>query len=377
VTSVRPQARILHLIDTGGPGGAETVLVTLTASLPPDLWQSKVVIPEVDWLAEQLRRQQAEVAVVPWGRAFDPRYVWRLAREVRSFRPNVIHAHLLGSGVYGTLASLLANGPPLLCTFHGRPDVSVDDPLRPIKGRILSRPTNRVAYVSHDLRAHLEPLLGIPSRLGVVIHNGVPFSTPPVTGRERAECGAGPSDILVGAIGNVRAPKDYPNLLRAAAIVCVARPNVQFAIAGGGAGPLWEELHRLRNELGLADRVRFLGFRSDARALMSVFDLFVSSSSTEGLPLATVEAMGMAKPLVVTNCGGVPEVVEHGVTGLLVPPRDPGALAAGIEAQLAFPERASSMAAAGARSARLRFDERRMASEYQSLYRTLITAVVS
>ena len=364
--------RVLHIIDTGGPGGAETILDTIVGHLTPEAWQSRVVVPTNDWLFTRLQARSVDAIVVPANRAVDIGYLAQLVRQIRDFCPVIIHAHLLGSGVYGSLAAALTNRAPLVCTFHGRPDVSADDRLLPLKARILGRHQNRIAYVSHDLRAYLEPLLCLPKRSGVVVHNGVEFLEPNTTGTERGDCGAGPGDVRVGAVGNIRPAKDYTNLLRAAAIVCEAQSNVRFAIVGDERSPLTAPLRRMTEDLGLTEHVRFLGFRDDVTALVATFDLFVSSSRTEGLPLATVEAVALGTPVVLTRTGGVPEVVESGKTGLLVPPGSAGALAEGILKTLAGWKHAVEMAQAGASDVRQRFGARRMCDAYQELYEQLI-----
>lgn len=364
-------ARVLHVIDTGGPGGAETVLDTIVGHLPPAEWQSRVVVPVEDWLFGRLTARGVDVAVLPSERAADLRYLRGLVRQIRDFRPHVVHAHLLGAGVYGSTAALLAGDAPVVCTFHGRPDVSPSDRFLPLKARLISRRRNRIVYVSHDLRGYLEPLLGVSPDLGSVVHNGIDFREPRPTGSERLGCGAGPGEPLIGAVGNIRPAKDYETLLRAAAIVREARPDARFAIVGDERSPLTPALKRLASRIGLETSLRFLGFREDAATLVAAFDVFVSSSRTEGLPLGTVEAVGLGTPVVLTNVGGVPEVVDHGRTGLLVPPGDAAALARGILETLAHPDRARAMAEIGARDVRERFAAARMCERYQSLYRAL------
>ena len=372
VTPVEPR-RILHVIDSGGPGGAETVLDTVVRGLPPESWDSRVVVGFEDWLSGRLRERGVSVGVVPTSRVADFSYLGGLVREIRSFRPAIIHAHLLGSGVYGTIASVLTGGTPLVCTLHGRPDVPDPDRFRAVKARVLSRSSNRVVYVSEDLRAWAEPLLGVPAHLGQVVHNGVRFPKPSFRGTEREECGAESGELLVGAVGNVRAPKDYSNLLRAAALVCAVRSDVRFVIVGDDRGDLPQALKRRAADLGLAERVRFLGFRDDVTELAGSLDVFVSSSRTEGLPLATVEAVATGTPVVLTRVGGVPEVVESGVTGRLVAPGDPQALADGILETLADPAGSARMADAGRRDVRERFAARRMCDAYQDLYERMIS----
>lgn len=364
--------RVLHLIDTGGPGGAETVLASIVESLPGDSWQSRVIVPTDDWLFGRLREQKIDAQILKSKRAADIPYLGTLVRIFREFRPALVHTHLLASGVYGSLAAAVTGGVPLLCTFHGKPDVKAADRLLRVKARLLCRSSNRIVYVSQDLRRHLEPLMGIPERLGVMIHNGVAFSRPRPSPLRRLEAGGGPGLFLVGAVGNIREPKDYPNLLRAAAIVCRQRGDVRFAIAGGGGDHLMQRLRAMLVEFQLCDRVRFLGFQDNVAELISIFDLFVSSSSSEGLPLSTLEAMGMGKPVVLTRCGGPAEIVDDGRTGILVPPREPRALAMAILAVLADPERRHALAVEGAKEVQRRFSRERMLEDYQSVYRDLI-----
>jgi glycosyltransferase involved in cell wall biosynthesis len=364
--------RVLHLIDTGGPGGAETVMANLVEALPADRWSSRVIVPREDWLFSRLKDGRSEVRVIPNRGSTDTRLLRRLMGEVRCFQPSLIHAHFLGSGVYGTLASILTNHCPLVCTFHGPPDVRGSDRLLPLKARILSRDRNRIIYVSGHLREYLEPIMGVPDRLGLVIRNGVRLPEPVDAGPARRSLGLPPGVTVIGAVGNVRKAKDYPNLLRAAQIVCAQRPDVHFAVIGQWDSMLGEEVSRLREKWRLVERVHFLGFREDAATLMSGFDVFVSSSSSEGLPLATLEAMGLGKPMVLTRCGGVPEMVEDGRTGILVPAGNPGALAAAILRLLEAPDVAVQLGARARLSAKERFSLSSMVAGHEQLYGMLV-----
>lgn len=364
--------RILHLIDTGGPGGGETVLLSLLGELSRSGWESHVVLPDRDWLFSQLEARDVAHSIHRSRSSFDLRFLFALGRELRAFRPALVHAHFLTSGVYGSLATEIFYPCPLVCTFHGVPDVDTSDPFLPVKARILSRTRNRVVYVSRHLRGHLEAVLGVPERLGLVVHNGVEFRTPTGSAGLRRALDLSPSDFLVGAVGNIRMAKDYPNLLQAARLVCDQRSDTYFVIAGGGGNRLMQELLRLKGELDLDERVRFLGFRPDVSALLAEMDVFISSSVNEGLPLASVEAMGLGKPVVLTRCGGVPELVEDGVNGLLVPPKNPGALARGIMAVLDNPRLAERIAASARGATRAEFSLTKMVKSYQRLYLNLI-----
>jgi glycosyltransferase involved in cell wall biosynthesis len=370
----KPLPRILHLIDTAGPGGAETILTHLASGLQAQGWVSRVLVPREDWLSRRLFDLSVDTRVIEHRGSASWRLLTSLVREIYNFKPDILHAHFLGSGVYGSLASNLSTRIPLVCTFHGTPDVNPRDASLRLKSRILTRPRNRVVYVSHHLRRHLEPILGVPPHLGVVIHNGVPFSDEEPEAARTMLSGLDPQARLIGAVGNIRPAKDYPNLLQAARRVRDVRPQVQFAILGGGQGELFEGILRMKRELGLDDTVHFMGFQANAQSIMRSFEIFVSSSETEGLPLASVEAMGMGLPVVLTNCGGVPEVVEDGRSGLLVPTKNPDALAEGLLALLEDPAFAARLGNEARLRARSNFSLDSMLQGYTGLYQELLNA---
>ncbi len=172
----------------------------------------------------------------------------------------------------------------------------------------------------------------IPADRTAVVHNGVDCDQhsgePDRT--LRVELGIRDDRFLFGAIGNVRAPKAYDNLLRAAALAMKSNPKLRFAVIGEGSGALLEELLRLRAELGLQQIVHFAGFRPDVSLPLRNFDAFVLSSRSEGFSIATVQAMASGLPVVATRSGGPEEIVTDGIDGLLVPPDDPASLAAAI-----------------------------------------------
>lgn len=141
----------------------------------------------------------------------------------------------------------------------------------------------------------------------------------------RSDLGLTPSDLAVGTLAHFTPRKAHSDLLDAAAIVTRSVP--ELVLLWAGEGPLETKLRQQAARLGLADRVRFLGYRTDAPRLHRAFDIFALPSLLEGLPLAVLEAMASARPCVVTAVSGNPELVDDGVTGCLVPPRDPEAMA--------------------------------------------------
>jgi glycosyltransferase involved in cell wall biosynthesis len=185
----------------------------------------------------------------------------------------------------------------------------------------------------------------------------------------RAELGIGPDECVVGTIANFRAQKDYPNLLATARLL-VDRgwPGRVVAV---GQGPLEAEMRALHERLGLGERVLLLGQRDDAVRVLAACDVFTMASDNEGLPVALMEALALGLPVAATAVGGIPEAVTDGVEGLLVPPKDPAALADAIATITGDGARRAAMAAA-ARRAGERFDIRHAARRIEQLYRELV-----
>lgn len=167
--------------------------------------------------------------------------------------------------------------------------------------------------------------------------------------------GAGPDDFLVVAVGNIRPAKDYGTLLRAAALLRQEGVPLRLVIVGEGAGRLLHELEAERRQLGLEDVASFAGFRSDARRLLASADAYVSSSTSEGFSLSTVEALWLGRPAVATRSGGPEAIIQDGRTGRLVPTANPWALARGLMEVHRNPSRARKWAEAGCQDVQLRF----------------------
>ncbi len=167
----------------------------------------------------------------------------------------------------------------------------------------------------------------------------------------RAELGIGDDDVLAVTVANLRRAKGYPTLIEAARLVADQEPSIHFVAAG--QGPLEDELRARVTAAGLDARFRMLGYVPDAARLIAGADLLVLASDHEGLPLAVMEALALGVPVVATRVGGIPELVEDQVNGLLVPPGDPAALAAGIGALADTPTRRRLAAGADARGAQV------------------------
>ena len=360
---------IMSVIDTGGPGGAETVFLHTATRLDPTRFRPVAVISREGWLSERVRANGVEPLIVPASGSFHVSYLRTLLRVARQQNVDVIAAHLYGSAVYSSLAGILS-GIPVVSILHGQSDVPQNARLASIKAAIVRRGSRKVVFVSDNLRTDLSARLRLPASRCAVIPNGVD-TTLFQPGRDRSvrqELGLTDDTILIGAIGNVRKPKAYDVLLKAAERVTRGTDRYHFVIAGDTSGPLGAELLTLRNQLGLEKRVSFLGLRADVPTVLRNLDIFALSSRTEGFSIACIEAMACGVPVVSTRSGG-PEQILDERCGILVPVDNPAELAAGIERVSQTAGLASDLADAGLQRVRQQFSLPTMLSRYERLLR--------
>lgn len=362
---------ILHAIDTTGPGGAETVLVELARRTAARGHRSHMALVGHGWVYDSVRAAGLEPDLVPGkGTSWSIAYLRALVRLIRRHRIDVIHSHLFGSNVYCSLAGRLT-GTPVVATFHGEVDIGVVDRRARLKARLIDAGPNTIAFVSHALRRHMVERLGLSATRCITVHNGIdPAAYADVVPAPlRAELGLPDDTILIGALGNIRPAKGYDILLEA--VRHLADLPVVFVVAGDGdRGGLLGELMTRRRALGLEARVHFVGHRSDKAAFLRALDAFVLSSTSEGLPLAPLEAMACGVPVVATGVGGVPEIIEDRVTGLLAAPGDPAALAAGLRELVTTRALGRELARNGVRRVHEAFSMEAMVSAYENLYDT-------
>jgi len=327
-------------------GGAEGQLVQLALGLPRRRYEPLVAC--LSSVAEphgsSLRGAGVRVEVLERKGHADLGRVLALARLVRSSGAAVVHSFLVGANVYAYAATRLGGRPPFVASSR----TSMEIPGAASR-RIHSWVFRHADYVianSESVAGFTRSYYGVDPRRLRVVPNGV-REAGEIAGREEArrELGGDGSSLIVGTLGRLSAEKNIPLLLRAAGIVSRRFPAARFAVGGDGPerGFLAGEIRRL----GLEDRVVLAGDRSDVPRFLSALDLFVLTSDTEGLPNAVMEAMGLGLPVVATRVGGTHEVVDDGVTGRLVAPRDAEGLARAIGDLLADPEARRRLGAAG------------------------------
>jgi glycosyltransferase involved in cell wall biosynthesis len=316
--------------------------------------------------SERLREQGVAVEHLGRGR-FDPRILADLVRAGRRRHAQVLHVHGYAAADFGRLAARRL-GAALVLHEH------FADPRLPryqaLADRVLAPLTDRAIAVSASTRDFLVRQRHVPADRVRLIWNGAPLDEFAPRGEARrratrAALGLADHAPVVGTIGRLSLQKGHRDLLDAAARVFAAVPEARVVVAGDGDQE--EALRAQAESLGIAPRVLFLGHRTDVPELLEAFDAFCISSTYEGTPLTLFEAMAAGKAIVATSVDGCREVLEHGRTGLLVPPRDAGALAAALVRVLAEPGLRAGLSAA-AREESARYDIGACVEQMEALY---------
>ena len=345
--------RILQVTESLEVGGAERGVATLANELRARHRVSVVCLKQAGALAASLD-PDIDVLCIGKREGQDPQALWRLVQLFRQERPDVVHAHDWGTYLDVMIAARLAGVPVVVHTVHGRYMSGghgwlaiLKRQLRHALERFVAARAGHIVCVSEPLREHVEEEVGIASTRTCTIHNGIRIDQAPLAA---ASLHAGMTFIAVGRLAPV---KNFALMIRAFAAARSVDPSLTLRIVGDG--PERPALESLTASLQLSGQVEFLGFRSDIDALLRSADVFLLSSTSEGIPMSILEAMRCGLPVISTDVGGVATLVEQGVTGLLVPvatDRDTG----------------RAMGAAGHDLARQRFSIDAMVEAYEQLY---------
>ncbi len=322
--------RVLHSIDTTGPGGAETVFVNLAAGLDPNKFESFAVIRGDGWVCDTLRSHGIEPIFVQSKGGFNFKYLCELVRIIRSKKIDVVQSHLLGSNLYCCLAGMICR-VPVISTFHGFVDTSEQERFMALKVWIINQASKNIVFVSIGLCNQFMLAFGFAKTKSMTIYNGVDTDIfyPKRDTSIRGELGLKKENFLVGAIGNIRPAKGYDLFLRAARIIYDQHPECRFVVAGQGSGELYDSLLQLRKKLNLDEVFCFLGFQNDAPRFLNNLDIYCLPSTSEGFSISTIEAMACGLPVVATRSGGPEEIISDNKDGKLVQ-ADVGEIAQGI-----------------------------------------------
>jgi len=324
------------------------------------------------WLARELRGTGVRVETFRLDRALSPTFARWLEQTLRTHRVDVAHSHEFTMAVYGAWAARRA-GIPHLFTMHGG-RYYADRWRRRIALRVAAELSGAVVAVSESLRGHLSRDLWMRASRIVTVPNGARLSSVERSSL-REELRLSADDQLAVAVGNLYPVKGHRYLLEALALLRTRLPQLHVAIAGRGL--LEAELRARAEALGIGDRFHLLGLRADIGNVLGGADVVVLPSLSEGVPLALLEAMLAARPIVATAVGEVPTVLDSGRAGVLVPPGDAAAIANALGTLLCDPAQARRLSAAAATRASEEYTLNRMIERYTTLYAKLLASLPS
>jgi lipopolysaccharide/colanic/teichoic acid biosynthesis glycosyltransferase/glycosyltransferase involved in cell wall biosynthesis len=377
--------RVIARLNIGGPAIHVT---NLSAGLDPSRFESLLVTGtenpgEGSLLNAALARGIRPVVIreIVGEASLKPRDLTALIalyRLMRAERPQIVHTHTAKAGFLGRLAARLAGVPLVLHTYHGHVLHGYYGPLktRLLRGleRALAPMTDRIIAVSEQVKADLVGYgIARPAKISVI---RLGFDLEPFLNSEthrgtlRGELGLDNGARLVGIVGRIFPIKNHRLFLEAAALVAGKEASARFVVVGDGI--LRPEMEEHARRLGIGDRVVFTGWRHDLPRIYPDLDVLVVSSKNEGTPVSAIEAMASGCPVVATRVGGLPDLIDEGTTGSLVPPEDAPALADAILRMLRNRDAARRMGQAARAQVSEQFRVERLICDLEGLYTELL-----
>ena len=358
--------KICHVVLSLRPGGLENGVVNVINGIDPGEFESSVCcLKDKGEFAARIRDPAVGVIEMGWRTGNDPLLPLRLAALFRRLGVDIVHTRNAEAFFYGMAGAKLAGVPHVIHSEHGR--TFPEKPLRARLQRWLLGSVDYVFAVSARLRDDLVREIGVARERLDIIYNGVDL------GRFS---GAGPqsstAEVLIGSVGRLVAVKNYPLLLRALAALPISPP---WRLVLVGDGPERASLESLAGELGIRERVEFLGHRDDVPPLLQRMTVFVLPSVSEGLSNTLLEAMAAGAAIVASDVGGNREIVEHEASGLLFESDDLEGLSAALSRLISDPTLRKRLSDTAAARVREQFSLEGMLRRYEEMYRHVASGV--
>jgi glycosyltransferase involved in cell wall biosynthesis len=363
--------KAIQVIKSLDVGGVEELLLTLSNNLDDDIDLTIVTLRNKGQIGREIEQSGTTVinmerpsGITPWNAVGTVRALHQLFDRLN---PDIVHSYLWESNFYSRIAAMTCRVPVVVTSEQ---NIYPDKQFRHIAfDKLLSYVTDRIVACSESVKEFTARQEHIPEQKFTVIYNAIdPDKFEPDRDREEVllELGIDPDATVLISVGSLSKQKGHQYLIRALAMM---EDDIDLLIAGSGG--LESDLRGLAADLGTADRVHLLGKRRDIPDLLEAGDVFVFPSLWEGLPIALVEALEMKLPVVASDIAPNREVVQDDA-GVLVPPRDPEALAEGIQKLLNEPERAREFAETGQQRVAEQFSVETLVADYRTLYRDLL-----
>lgn len=365
--------KVIHLVEDLKIGGAERVIADIAMGLDRKKYDVSVwCVTRGGETATELSEKGIDVKILGISSYHNPLNTFKLTRQLKAARPEIVHTHGYFASVIGRLAARRAGISVILAHVHStyweykKRHLMIE--------RKLSRFTHKIICCSEAVENFVKNTEKITEKKTIVIYNGVDeerFFQLKNSTSIRAELGMDEEAAVVGTVSSLTPHKGHEFLVQAASLVLERLPSAKFLIVGDG--PLRQRLEDQAKDLNIHPAVIFAGTRKDIPEILSLMDVFVLPSHTrEGLGISIIEAMAAERPVVATDIGGIPEVVNHGETGLLVPSGNPEALSNALIELLQNPKKAKEMGEKGRARVKEKFTTKKMLSEIEHVYQSLI-----
>ena len=375
LTPIDNRPTICHVIHALGVGGAEVLVDQMLRLLSDEFRCVVAVLDEIGEIGERLKQDGFTVEHLHRRPGIDRGCAKRLHEFADREGAEILHAHQYTPFFQSMLSRGLFGRRPVVFTEHGRHFPDLPSRKQMVVNRLMLRSCDRLIGCGVAVRQALIDNEGLPESRVEVIYNGVDLSTvgkPSAGARERirAEFGFASTDFVAVLVARLHELKDHQTALRAVDEARRQIPGLRLLLAGDGDQRA--AIEQTIQKRGLAQTVTLAGTRKDVADLLAASDVFLMSSISEGIPLTVIEAMAARRPVVSTSVGGIPELVEHGVTGLLAASGDSASLAASLVQLYRRPDLRERMAIVAARYAAEKFSLNRMLNGYRDVYREVL-----
>ncbi|NIQ15879.1 MAG: glycosyltransferase [Candidatus Dadabacteria bacterium] len=368
--------KVLHIISHLRVGGAEKIVIALTNELRKNGHDVTLCYRKSDSLDKLLK--DVDLLALPGDSLIDGKYLFNLYKYIRDRNIDIIHSHIPGreSVLYGCIVAIITRSKFIL-TIHG--NIYRKRTIKLILWRIIFQFADSIVTVSEMIKAEFLKRTNISPKKLVNITNGIDIShygvrIDPIV--KRKELNISNDFFLIGAVGNIKHVKGYDILLKSLHLIKEIKPNVKLLIAGEVNKKIdikfMYELKKLISELNIEEDVVFLGSRKDINEILSLIDVFVLPSRSEGTSISLLEAMASGKGIVATAVGGTPNIIIDKANGLLVQPDDPEALANAVLSLLNDSSLALRLGNRARRDAETKYSLQMMIEKYQTLYRDIL-----
>lgn len=378
--SYREKMNVLLVIDGILFGGGDRVFLQLAEGLRQRGHQVSFACVADGELAPLLEKANIPVLPVDFKSRNSVQAVWQLYSHIRAHSFDIVNSQGGRADFYTRIAGRMAQNKGIISTVAMLVEAyDVIFPKRVIYSaldRFSERFADHFVVVSERLQSVLHETHHIPKDKITKIYNGIelseycPNGVEPAAGLIRKEFDIEDGSPLLVSVGRLVWQKGFEYFLRSAPLIFNAQPQARILIVGEGL--LRDELAKQAKELGIDGQIIFTGFRKDVKTLLAAADLFVAPSLLEGFPMVTLEAMAMAKPIVATNIDGISEQIEDGKEGILVPPRDPTALAEAILSLMQDKTRAAKLGAAARQRTEKCFSVESIVTQTEQVYLSLL-----